>query len=42
VFVFDITDGVTHTSRSIIDPDKLGHLGYPLSPLARAGRRDRG
>jgi hypothetical protein len=39
VFVFDIADGVIHTIRSIINPDKLGHLGYPLSPLARAGGR---
>jgi RNA polymerase sigma-70 factor (TIGR02957 family) len=41
VFVLDITDGVIHTIRSIINPDKLGHLGYPLSPLARRKRRDR-
>jgi RNA polymerase sigma-70 factor (TIGR02957 family) len=41
VFVLDITDGVIHTIRSIINPDKLGHLGYPLSPLARREQRDR-
>ena len=41
VFVLDISDGVIHTVRSIINPDKLGHLGYPLSPLARRGRPER-
>jgi RNA polymerase sigma-70 factor (TIGR02957 family) len=34
VFVFDVADGAIQAVRSIINPDKLGHLGYPLSPLA--------
>ncbi len=35
VFVLEISDGVIQAIRSIINPDKLGHLGYPLSDLAR-------
>jgi hypothetical protein len=35
VFVLEISGGVTETIRSIINPDKLGHLGYPLSPITR-------
>ncbi|HEX3840287.1 MAG TPA: RNA polymerase sigma-70 factor [Acidimicrobiales bacterium] len=35
VFVFEIADGLIHAVRSIINPDKLGHLGYPLSDLGR-------
>jgi RNA polymerase sigma-70 factor (ECF subfamily) len=35
VFVFDVDDGVIQTMRSIINPDKLAHLGYPLSSFAR-------
>src|SRR5919197_5210356 len=36
VFVFEIADGVIQALRSIINPDKLGHLGYPLSDLGRS------
>ncbi len=36
VIAFDISDGVIQTVRSMINPDKLGHLGYPLSDVARA------
>jgi RNA polymerase sigma-70 factor (ECF subfamily) len=36
VLAFDVVDGVVQTVRSIINPDKLEHLGYPLSPIARA------
>jgi RNA polymerase sigma-70 factor (ECF subfamily) len=36
VLALDVVDGVVQTVRSIINPDKLGHLGYPLSPIARA------
>ena len=35
VFAFEIADGAVQTVRSIINPDKLAHLGYPLSPLGR-------
>jgi RNA polymerase sigma-70 factor (ECF subfamily) len=35
VLALDVVDGVIQTVRSIINPDKLGHLGYPLSPIAR-------
>jgi hypothetical protein len=35
VFSLDIADGAIQTIRSIINPDKLAHLGYPLSDLAR-------
>jgi RNA polymerase sigma-70 factor (ECF subfamily) len=35
VFAFEIADGTIQTIRSIINPEKLGHLGYPLSPVAR-------
>jgi RNA polymerase sigma-70 factor (ECF subfamily) len=31
-FSFDIVDGVVYTVRSVINPDKLGHLG-PLTDL---------
>lgn len=42
VLVLEIADGVIETLRSIINPEKLGHLGYPLSAVARARqpRRD--
>jgi RNA polymerase sigma-70 factor (TIGR02957 family) len=36
VFVFEIAGGVIQSVRSIINPDKLGHLGYPLSDLGRS------
>jgi RNA polymerase sigma-70 factor (TIGR02957 family) len=35
VFALDIVEGVIQTVRSIVNPDKLGHLGYPLSDIAR-------
>jgi RNA polymerase sigma-70 factor (TIGR02957 family) len=35
VFVFDISGGVIQTVSSIINPDKLEHLGYPISELGR-------
>jgi RNA polymerase sigma-70 factor (TIGR02957 family) len=35
VFVFEIADGAIQAIRSIINPDKLAHLGYPLSLLGR-------
>jgi RNA polymerase sigma-70 factor (ECF subfamily) len=49
LLVFDSDDGLINvltvdvegdricTVRSVINPDKLGHLGFPLSPLARRG-----
>jgi RNA polymerase sigma-70 factor, ECF subfamily len=39
VFSLDITDGVVQTIRSVINPDKLRHLG-PLADV-RALLRDR-
>ena len=39
VFAFEIAGGAIQAVRSIINPDKLGHLGYPLSDL---GWRDPG
>jgi len=30
----DVTDGVVQAIRSVVNPDKLGHLG-PVSDLAR-------
>lgn len=39
VFIFEIADDQIQTIRSIINPDKLDHLGYPLSDLARPSRR---
>jgi RNA polymerase sigma-70 factor (TIGR02957 family) len=35
VFAFEVADGAIQGVRSVINPDKLAHLGYPLSPLAR-------
>jgi RNA polymerase sigma-70 factor (TIGR02957 family) len=40
VFVFDVADGVIQTIRSIINPDKLAHLGFPVSDVAAAKRKD--
>ncbi len=37
VFVFEIAEGALQAIRSIINPDKLSHLGYPLSPVASRG-----
>jgi len=36
VLALDCAGGAVRTVRSIINPDKLGHLGYPLSPVGRA------
>jgi RNA polymerase sigma-70 factor, ECF subfamily len=40
VFALDIPDGVVQTIRSIINPDRLGHLG-PVADVRRLmrGRR---
>ena len=35
VFAFGVAEGAIQAVRSVINPDKLAHLGYPLSPLAR-------
>jgi RNA polymerase sigma-70 factor (TIGR02957 family) len=34
VLAFDVTRDGLQSVRSVINPDKLGHLGYPLSPVA--------
>jgi RNA polymerase sigma-70 factor (ECF subfamily) len=34
VFTLEIADGAVQTIRSVVNPDKLGHLG-PVSPLGR-------
>jgi RNA polymerase sigma-70 factor (TIGR02957 family) len=39
VFVFEIAGGVVQAVRSIINPHKLAHLGYALSPVARQERK---
>ena len=36
VFAFEIAGGAIQAIRSVINPDKLAHLGYELSPVARA------
>jgi RNA polymerase sigma-70 factor (ECF subfamily) len=38
VLTLDVEDHRICTVRSVINPDKLGHLGLPLSPLARRAR----
>lgn len=35
VLTVDVDGDAVGTVRSVINPDKLGHLGYRLSPLAR-------
>jgi RNA polymerase sigma-70 factor (TIGR02957 family) len=35
VLTVDVEDDRVRTVRSVINPDKLGHLGFTLSPLAR-------
>jgi RNA polymerase sigma-70 factor (TIGR02957 family) len=40
VFAFEIAEGSIQTVRSIINPDKLAHLGYPLSDLGRADTKE--
>ena len=39
VIALDIADGLVQAVRSVVNPDKLGHLG-PVSDLALAPRRD--
>ncbi len=39
VFALDIADGQVQTIRSVVNPDKLGHLG-PVSDLALRPERD--
>jgi RNA polymerase sigma-70 factor (ECF subfamily) len=39
VVALDITDGVVQTIRSVVNPDKLGHIG-PVSDVARLPRRE--
>jgi RNA polymerase sigma-70 factor (ECF subfamily) len=39
VFALDIADGIVQTVRSVVNPDKLGHLG-PVSDLARLPEKD--
>jgi hypothetical protein len=34
VFSLDVADGVVQAINSVVNPDKLGHLG-PVSDLAR-------
>jgi RNA polymerase sigma-70 factor (TIGR02957 family) len=41
VLVLDCAGGVIQTVRSIINPDKLAHLGYPLSPVSNSRSPDR-
>jgi len=40
VFVFDVADGQIQAIRSVINPDKLAHLGFPLSDLIWARPAD--
>jgi RNA polymerase sigma-70 factor (TIGR02957 family) len=39
VFVLDIADGMVQAIRSVVNPDKLGHLG-PVSDLARLPEKE--
>jgi RNA polymerase sigma-70 factor (ECF subfamily) len=39
VFALDITDGTVQAIRSVVNPDKLGHLG-PVSDLARLPQKE--
>lgn len=39
VMAFEIHDGRIHAIRSVVNPHKLGHLGYPLSDLTKLPRR---
>jgi RNA polymerase sigma-70 factor, ECF subfamily len=40
VLCLEIAGGAINTVRSVINPDKLAHLGYELSPLARVDRNE--
>jgi hypothetical protein len=39
VFALDIADGTVQAIRSVVNPDKLGHLG-PVSDLARLPQKE--
>jgi hypothetical protein len=39
VFELNFADGVVQTIRSVVNPDKLGHLG-PVSDVARLPGKD--
>ncbi len=39
VLTVDVAGNSISTVRSVINPDKLDHLGFPLSPLARRSTR---
>ena len=41
VFELDIADGVVQTIRSVVNPDKLGHIG-PVSDVARLPGKELG
>ena len=41
VFELDIADGVVQTIRSVVNPDKLGHIG-PVSDVARLPEKELG
>jgi RNA polymerase sigma-70 factor, ECF subfamily len=40
VIALDIADGVVQAVRSIVNPDKLAHLGFPLSDIGRIKPND--
>lgn len=40
VLVLDIAGGAIQTVRSIVNPDKLTHLGFPVSDIARIKGKD--
>ena len=40
VMVLDIAGGAIQTVRSIVNPDKLDHLGFPLSDIGRITPKD--
>lgn len=40
VLCLEIAGGAINTVRSVINPDKLSHLGYELSPLALVDRNE--
>jgi hypothetical protein len=40
VLALEIADGAIQTVRSIINPDKLSHLGYPLSDIGHNDAAD--
>lgn len=40
IMALDIAGGVVHAVRSIVNPDKLDHLGFPLSDVGRIKSKD--